>query len=875
MKKYFYKNFEIEIDSLGPNLTVRDISKLNIEQKILFQQMISSSILDFEKGTFVLSDKDILTYWSYCQENYTDYYSCEKYFEILNLEKIYTTKVPFLKPEGVFADEKYKLKIIFCDKLTKMGPLNPKAYQRDGFGLLDFEGKLLGSLFPEYVELFCMVDEANKNWAFYTQAERYSFIDNVKKLAQKRIILLPDFFSTTEIEHPQKVKINIVKKNETSYEMIVDMDNEKKNEQINKSLCERTEADQIYTVRDKDKQTKIIFSDKQKRIIQDVKKSKNYNTEKLKDFISSLPEYWTDEIVDASELFGDRVIGYGLLPRYDNFDIKESVIDWFNDADNFLTNDFGENLGEPEQTTPKFGLIIKENEFDVNYEEQIQTLEKNNKEFIFPKILSLKDNIELKSYQREGIAWLYTNFQKKIPGVIFADDMGLGKTLQTLAFIHAVDEMHIECRKKLTVLIVVPIILLDSWIDENKKFFNSDLCFKIGNNNKSELSKILAVQQEGKRTREVILISYEFLRANQQILAKINWDIIILDEAQKIKSSLTLVSKTAKALKGKFKVALTGTPVENSFLDIWSIADFAIPGFLGSKIDFMSEFDIKNTDTDDEIIGKGNNLRNKLGILFLRRTKGDVLSNLPQKNIENRSYLMPKKQLNTYEEALTLLFGTSGNSFNKKLTVLHELKKISDHPILFSKSKLEKALIEDSAKLLLVDILLKEIKKRNEKVIIFAEFYRSQELLAELIFEKFGFVPDIINGKTTNSGYYSRKKLIDRFSQKDGFNVIIMSPLAAGVGLTITAANNVVNFSRHWNPAKEEQAIDRVYRIGQKKNVFVYNLLCTTKEFKTFDENLDKLLSIKKNIKSAVLYPSESPQIKQDMMTYFFNDDNT
>ncbi len=868
MKTYTYDNYSIETDSFGQNLGIKDYSKLNVGQKILFQKMLSNPVLHFENGTFCLTENQILDFWKSCKELYGEDYTSEEYLESLGFKKPYTDKIPYIKTEGAFASENYKLKVVFCDSLTKMGPVNPKAYKRDGFELLDFDGNCLGSLYPEYVELFNCVSEANQKWASYSQVERYDFINKVKQLSESRKIYLPDFFATTEIETPEKIKPNIIKTGEDSYEMVVDFNDEKKTEQINKSLNERSQADKIYTVKEDDKQVKVIFSDEQKEIIQDIKKTKNFNKEELKEFISNPPGNWNDEIIDSSELFGDRVIGYGLITQKKGFDFNESIVDWFDGAEIQIPAQKEEKpVGDDITQFGRFGLIIKENELGVDYEEQVQGL-KN--EFIFPKIDSLRQDIKLKQYQKEGVAWLFTNFLRKTPGVIFADDMGLGKTIQALSFIHAIDELYSSKKEKMLALVVAPVILLDNWLDENDKFFDSDLSFVTGNINKSELGRILDSQQDNRKKREVLLISYEYLRSNQRELAKIDWDIVILDEAQKIKSSSTLVSKAAKAMKSKFRVALTGTPVENSFLDIWSIADFAIPGFLGSKIDFSADYEIENTDSDDEIADKGNRLREKLGIFFLRRTKQETLKDLPEKIIENKSYKMPKIQLATYKEAANLINRVDKSTLGGRLSVLQELKKVSDHPILFSETKLKEANLEDSAKLLMLEELLKDIKKRNEKVIIFAEYYKSQELIAELVSDLFGFTPDIVNGQTSISGYCSRKYLIERFSKKPGFNVIIMSPLAAGVGLTIVAANNVINFSRHWNPAKEDQAVDRVYRIGQTKNVFVYNLLCTASDFKTFDENLDKLLSVKRTIKQAALYPSDPPNIQREMMNYFF-----
>ncbi len=867
-KTYTFENYIIETDSFGKNLVVKDFSKIkDIGQKILFQQMLNNPEMDFQNGVFTLSDEQILTFWKFCKQEIEDY-TGEEYLKALGLSSPYTQKVPYIKTEGAFSSENYKLKIVFCDGITKIGAINPKAYKQEGLELLDFNGIVLGSLYPEFYELFCLVEEANQNWKVYTQSERYDFINAVKKLSESRKIFLPIFFEETEIEKVEKIKPNIVKTGEDSYKMILDFDDKEKNEQINKSLEERIDADKIYTVKSENQQKKIILSDEQKEVVRDIKKTKNFTKEELSNFISNPPENWNDDIIDTSELYGERVIGYGLISRNQEFNFKESIVDWFDGVELQTPIQNGSQENTEKEETKKIGLIIKENELDVSYEEQAKTL---RNEFIFPKIESLNDSVQLKKYQKEGIAWLFTNFLKQTPGVIFADDMGLGKTIQTLSFIHSIDEYYMAKNEKLLSLVVAPVILLDNWIDENEKFFSSDLNFINGNIVKNELNRILVAQEDNRKKSELLLISYEYLRTNQKELAKIDWDIIVLDEAQKIKSSTTLVSKAAKALKGKFRVALTGTPVENSFLDIWSIADFVIPGFLGSKMEFTSEFEITTTDSDDEITEKGNKLRDKLGIFLLRRTKLEALNELPEKIVDNYTEKMPPVQLNTYKEASNLINRIDKASLGGRLSVLQELKKVSDHPILFSESKLQNAMPNDSAKLIMLSEILTEIKQKDEKVIVFAEYYKSQELIAELVTSIFGFTPDIVNGQTSISGYYSRKNLIERFSQKNGFNVIIMSPLAAGVGLTIVSANHVINYSRHWNPAKEDQAIDRVYRIGQTKNVYVYNLICTANGFKTFDQNLDRLLSVKRTIKQAALYPSEPPNIQKEMMTYFFN----
>ena len=332
-KTYTFENYIIENDSFGKNLIVKDFSKINnINQKILFQQMLNHPEMNLETGVFSLTDEQILLFWKSYKQEIVDY-SSEEYFEALEFSSPYNKKIPYIKTEGAFSSENYKLKVVFCDGITKIGPLNPKAYQQEGVELLDFNGTSLGSLYPEFYELFYLVDVANQNWKNYTQNDRYDFIASVKKLSESRKILLPDFFEETEIEKPEKVKPNIIKTGEDSYKMILDFDDKEKTDQINKSLDERNEADNIYTVKIENKQTKIILSDEQKQVFKDIKQTKNFTKEELSNFIENPPENWNDDIIDTSELYGERVIGYGLISNNHEFNFKESIVDWFDGAE--------------------------------------------------------------------------------------------------------------------------------------------------------------------------------------------------------------------------------------------------------------------------------------------------------------------------------------------------------------------------------------------------------------------------------------------------------------------------------------------------------------------------------------------------------------
>lgn len=218
----------------------------------------------------------------------------------------------------------------------------------------------------------------------------------------------------------------------------------------------------------------------------------------------------------------------------------------------------------------------------------------------------------------------------------------------------------------------------------------------------------------------------------------------------------------------------------------------------------------------------------------------------------------PELQTSVYKQVLAL--APKAMKLSDRLRILQKLRQVSDHYSFVPKYYTEDYDYTDTAKTILLEKILTEIQSKQEKVIIFAEFIHTQEILASIISKNFGIRPQIFNGSVS---LYARENMLNRFKHSQGFNVIIMSPIAAGIGLTITEANHVIHFSRHWNPAKEDQATDRAYRIGQDKTVYVYFLIGKINGIKSFDEKLDSLLLLKQSVKSAALFPSARLEIKK------------
>ena len=553
-------------------------------------------------------------------------------------------------------------------------------------------------------------------------------------------------------------------------------------------------------------------------------------------------------------------------------------------------------LGPDEKLEPPV-LIIEENIEDPDYVEPTPDppVEEPFRHLLEPSP-HLKQKVELLPHQEEGIAWAQQLWEKKYPGGLLADDMGLGKTLQVLCFL----EWHnTKYRSQQPYLIVAPIVLLENWQAEYPKFFDGgtlDFITLYGNGLqafKREINHEIpelegaeripelrrrrgALDVDRLRTAKLVLTTYETVRDFQLDLGLIPWAAVVIDEAQRLKTPGALVTNAVKALKTDFRLALTGTPVENSLMDLWCITDFVAPGYLDSAKSFNRDFcrPLKHPDTN--IRALGDQIRERIGVHFKRRLKTDILKDLPEKHIhvQECQLEMPSIQADRYLATLQSVHeseSTGPESPNSILRVLHQLRDISDHPLL-ADSQWEEVptpdLIEQSAKLLMTMNLLERIAHVGEKVILFAERRKTQHLLRHVIQERFGLADIlIVNGDTPgspqreNSMKVTRQQAVNRFQAASGFNAIIMSPLAAGVGLNITEANHVIHYSRWWNPAKEDQASDRVYRIGQTRPVHIYLPMATHPGFRTFDVVLHELLERKRKLSQGTLFPTEQAEV--------------
>lgn len=534
-----------------------------------------------------------------------------------------------------------------------------------------------------------------------------------------------------------------------------------------------------------------------------------------------------------------------------------------------------EDKSKPRPRAPT--LCIAHNIEAVDYAEQRQAVLTNQGR---PPALpsSLLREVKLLDHQHDGVAWLRHLWQHSpgyARGCLLADDMGLGKTLQLLTFLAGIFETSPELPPA---MIVAPVALLDNWEREIKRFFAPDT-FRIQTLYGKELSSRRVSNREideqliddglkrflrpdWRAKSNLVLTTYETLRDYEFSLARESWSVMICDEAQKIKSPAALVTQAAKSMNARFKIAATGTPVENSLTDLWCLFDFIQPGLLGALNDFGRKYKRPIEAKTDQEKAALEELKVLFAPQLLRRTKKEVATDLPEKIEDSgcRAIQISSEQRRLYAELLAAYKTKIAEVDSKRvgqtmLGLLHRLRILCAHPVSMGMSAdlsrpLHEAILV-SPKLGWLLATLESIRQRNEKVIIFTELRDIQRVLQHYIGEQFGARPVIVNGDTDarSDKAISRQKLIDAFQHAEGFGVIILSTQAVGFGLNIQSANHVIHYTRPWNPAKEDQATDRAYRIGQQKPVTVYYPTIHA-DYDTFEERLDKLLTIKRELAS-------------------------
>jgi superfamily II DNA or RNA helicase len=448
----------------------------------------------------------------------------------------------------------------------------------------------------------------------------------------------------------------------------------------------------------------------------------------------------------------------------------------------------------------------------------------------------------LREYQLEGYYWMQFLLENRLHGIL-ADDMGLGKTLQSLT--HILAEVDSGRNRGLPTLVLAPTSVVVNWQREAEKFA-------------PDLS-VLILQGPGRKKKfreiprhDVVLTSYALLHRDIELLTEYEFYLLILDEAQHIKNPGAQVTKAAGRLRSSHRLCLSGTPIENNLGELWSLMHFLMPGLLGSQETFRSTYQTPIEKGESE--AKRKSLADRVGPLILRRTKHDVAKELPPKTEILHPIEMSEAQKDLYEtvrstmdkqvrQALAIRGQEAQIVF---LDALLKLRQICCHPGLlkgnFASSETAVAAANASAKFEYLVDLLETLHSEGHRVLVFSQFTSMLSVIeAYLIETKVSYLK--LTGETGN-----RQELVERFQGGEG-EVFLISLKAGGTGLTLTGADNVIHYDPWWNPAAENQATDRAYRIGQDKPVFVHKLICQN----TVEERIQQMQEKKDGLATDLL----------------------
>jgi non-specific serine/threonine protein kinase len=446
-------------------------------------------------------------------------------------------------------------------------------------------------------------------------------------------------------------------------------------------------------------------------------------------------------------------------------------------------------------------------------------------------------NAELREYQAKGLSWLWFLYSYGLNGIL-ADDMGLGKTVQTLALIQKAREEKGQTPS----LVICPTTVVFNWENEIAKFTPGLKVINLTGATRASLYK-------GIKDADVVITSYALVRRDIDKLKKYDFRFIVLDESQNIKNADSQTAQAVKSLKSVHKFALSGTPIENRLSELWSIFDFLMPDFLYDEAEFNYRFVVPIMEREDRTVG--NRLKAQIFPFILRRMKRDVAKDLPDK-VENLAYCeMTPEQREFYTEVLDAtkqeIFGLAdgGRTLEKNrmsiFAALLRLRQICCHPRLFDKNG-ERGKI-DSGKFEKLKSMLEEIIDEGHRVLLFSQFVDMLDIIKDWLKKK-GIKHEYLTGQTKD-----RKEKVERFNEDSTIPIFLISLKAGGTGLNLTGADYVIHYDPWWNPAVEDQATDRAYRIGQTKKVFVYRII--TKG--TVEEKIQKLKSKKRDLVDSII----------------------
>ena len=548
-----------------------------------------------------------------------------------------------------------------------------------------------------------------------------------------------------------------------------------------------------------------------------------------------------EEIINFDEIYDTiqsgekysriRSLGFVEYPAQDIYAIMRA----FNSFDVYRNND-----NKFVVKTYRAGLIneLKNLNVELVLSDEFENFWKQMSTFSTSEDLKLPDgvNAEFREYQVKGFGWLWFMYKYGLNGIL-ADDMGLGKTLQALAVIEKAKEQD----GPQPTLVVCPTTVVFNWEAEIQKFAPSLTTLKLSGVDRKSLFKEIP-------NYDVVITSYALIRRDIAKLKEYNFRYIILDESQNIKNAMSQTAQAVKKLQASHKLALSGTPIENKLEELWSVFDFLMPGFLFSVADFNSRYVNPIMERQDKTVEK--RLKLQIYPFILRRMKRDVAKDLPDK-VENIAYCeLNDDQKDFY---LTVLDSTKEELFKSieqngleksRLSIfsaLLRLRQICCHPRLYDKNNVKN--IISSGKFEKLKSMLEEIVDEGHRILLFSQFVDMLDIIKAWL-DKVGIKYEYLTGKTKD-----RQSAVEHFNTDPTVKIFLISLKAGGTGLNLTGADYVIHYDPWWNPAVEDQATDRAYRIGQTKKVFVYRLI--TKN--TVEEKIQKLKTVKRDLVDSVI----------------------
>jgi len=441
---------------------------------------------------------------------------------------------------------------------------------------------------------------------------------------------------------------------------------------------------------------------------------------------------------------------------------------------------------------------------------------------------NLRPSISLRTYQQHGLNWLAFLQRFSLNGIL-ADDMGLGKTLQTLTVIERARELS---QSQLPALIICPASVMLNWRSEILKFLHrSEVVVYHGTSRHSLLGRIRESVSPRNRSRSslYVITSYDTARIDCDELNRIPWLYVVVDEGHNLKNPDAQRTRAIKTIAGQHKLALTGTPIQNKLEELWSLFDFAMPGYLGNRNAFRQRYSTGNR-VDWAAVEQ--TLKPRIKPFYLRRLKADVAKDLPDKIIVDTSVELTPRQVKLYKQAISsteyrklveeLDAKGIGRSQPQILAVLTKLRNICNHPVLLKDDwDPSDAKVEESGKLEHLQELMEEVVESDHRALLFSQSTRVLDIV-EHHFAHWGVRSLRIDGSTAPT---KRAALAKEFNDNDEIHCFLLSTKAAGTGLNLIGADTVIFYDHDWNPANDNQAMDRAYRIGQTRNVTIYRLI--------------------------------------------------